>query len=501
MTSIFCSFPHKVRTVESMDDDVSVVDKIVTKFIFNTCRLCPRLSKLALDAAICSWDVTTMHPDDDDNVDFVALITGSVAEFYIEPLLQHAGDIDIMFHRNNVLAIPRGYPLPTQLPAEFNNYVEIHEIIDSRWFGYVYLELRYLLKKCMDSDRYDTYYTYKKHGLYLSMGPTRKDMKMHGPAVLQRSNYKQWLSLDCVHCVRCLSWPSQAADWPTRHRNYDWPDSATVECVVTNGCDVVQVAHYQCKQYERENSRHQWRLSFSRAEIVLINSWMPVQQIVYHMLRVLMKTEQLTETADVSTVRTLSNYHIKTLTLWACELKPRSWWTDDLSLIRICVELLHTLAVWLTEARFPHYFINNCNLVDSSFALEMIARRLFSIDKECFTSWLISTYIRQSARICPDSISRLFDDVSTRRKLENALSAVVDWRLSTTTWDFYSAFSFAEYVITSSPSHLSVNARSCVCLMKELSKLDVRLSIYVAAVIFLHVAHKIGSDGLSENST
>jgi len=54
-----------------------------------------------------------------------------------------------------------------------------------------------------------------------------------------------------------------------------------VDHVVSNGCDVVHVAHCQC------------RLSFSRAEIVLINSWMPAQQIVYHMLRVFMKIEQL----------------------------------------------------------------------------------------------------------------------------------------------------------------------------------------------------------------
>ena len=88
--------------------------------------------------------------------------------------------------------------------------------------------------------------------------------------------------------------PPQAADWPTRQRNHDWPDSATVDHVVNNGCDVVRPAHRQCRQHEWMGER-QWRLSFSRAEIVLINSWMPVQQIVYHMLRVFMKTERLTD--------------------------------------------------------------------------------------------------------------------------------------------------------------------------------------------------------------
>ena len=75
------------------------------------------------------------------------------------------------------------------------------------------------------------------------------------------------------------------------------------------------------------------RLSFSRAEIVLINSWMPVQQIVYHLLRVFMKTERLTDSADNYGSGRLSNYHIKTLMLWAYELKTRSWWTDNLNLV------------------------------------------------------------------------------------------------------------------------------------------------------------------------
>ena len=117
---------------------------------------------------------------------------------------------------------------------------------------------------------------------------------------------------------------------------------------------------------------------------------MPVQQIVYHMLRVFIKAEQLT--GDNSGADTLNNYHLKTLMLWACELKP-FWWTDDLSLVRICVELIHILAVWLTEVRCPHYFINNCNLVDNSFNLEMTAGRLTLISKSWLSSWFVHNYV------------------------------------------------------------------------------------------------------------
>ena len=56
--------------------------------------------------------------------------------------------------------------------------------------------------------------------------------------------------------------------------------SNSLDRVVSNGCDVVRVAHRRCRQ-DDWMSKNQWRLSFSRAEIVLINSWMPVQEIVY----------------------------------------------------------------------------------------------------------------------------------------------------------------------------------------------------------------------------
>jgi len=401
-------------------NDERVLERIVTEFLLNTCRLRPQLSRIAVHAATGCVHIAGDYPLSDAEADFIPLTTGSVAEFYIEPMLPHIGDVDVMYHASTQLAIPRGHPPPTQLPAEFHNYVQVFEIIDSHLPGYVYLRARYLLTECID----DNMFTAVKYDeeLYLSNVSVlchRSDI--HGPArVIVRSGY---LSVDTVDCVRCLLWPSQAADWPTRHRNYGWPDSAIVDRVVNNGCDVVGVAHRQCRQH-KWMGKSQGRLSFSRAEIALINSWTPVQQIVYHLLRVFMKTELLTDSADNSEAGTLSNYHIKTLMLWACELKTKSWWTDNLNLARMCVELMQDLAVWLTEAQCPHYFINECNLLDSFFNLEMIRSPLISISKSCLSSWLIDNYIRRCSQLCPRSVSRLFDDVSTTLNLLNAVSAV-----------------------------------------------------------------------------
>ena len=112
------------------------VSRIVTTFLLNTCRLPPWPSRHDVQAATCCGLIAGM---DDKEAKCIPLITGSVAEFYIEPMLPHCGDVDVMYYRTIQLAIPRGHPPPTELPAEFHNYVKVDEIIDRHLPGYVYL--------------------------------------------------------------------------------------------------------------------------------------------------------------------------------------------------------------------------------------------------------------------------------------------------------------------------------------------------------------------------
>jgi len=476
--------------------DERVVSDIITKFLLNTCRLCPRLTRHGTQAACRCAGIAARHPPDDAEADLISLTTGSVAEFYIEPMLPLVGDIDVMAHRSTHLAIPRGHPPPTQLPAEFSNYVEVFEILDSHLPGYVYLELRYILTKCTDDDNYNYYET--KHGLYLANHTDHTDgLVIHGPAVLiDLSDIGLLLSIDYVGCTRCLSWPTQAADWPTRNRNYDWPDSATVDRVVSNGCDVVNAVHRQCRQHEWM-SKYQWRLSFSRAEIVLLNSWMPVQQIVYHMLRFFVKNKRLT-CSDTS--EALCNYHIKTLMMWACELKSSSFWTNDLNLVRVCVELLDVLSFWLSDAQCKHYFISSCNLIDNIFGAELAASQLMSIDEPWLLTWFLNNYIQKCSMLCPENVSSLFSNITTNVKLQNAVSAIVDWRigLNSAPVDMWRALQIAEYLIPSTISVCSLTAQSCACWLREITKTDIYLPVYFTAVAFLEVAHKISRNGFTD---
>jgi hypothetical protein len=108
------------------------------------------------------------------------------------------------------------------------------------------------------------------------------------------------------------------------------------------------------------------RLSFSRAETVLLNSWTSSQQIVYHILRYFVKTAGLIELSVDESVHSthgvLCNYHVKTLMLWACERHSEQWWST--SLVNTTARLLRVLGKWLESCVCQQYFVTECNLFD-----------------------------------------------------------------------------------------------------------------------------------------
>jgi len=163
----------------------------------------------------------------------------------------------------------------------------------------------------------------------------------------------------------------------------------------------------------------------------------------------------------------------------------------------ICAQLLHMFAEWLTEAWCPHYFINNCNLIDNSFNETNIVGQLMSIDDTWLSMWFVDNYIRKCSQLCPGYIIRLFDDVNTSMKLQKAVSAVVAWRLNNTRLELWRTFECAEIMIASQ-AYQKLTARSCVYWINELTKLDSRLSDYFTGATFLFVASKSRKYGFSD---
>jgi len=141
---------------------VNVVSKIVTKFLLDTCLLQQPSDHHVRATAWCFTAVAlrlpdshSLSPDDRIYMYFVPLLTGSSAEFYLQPMLSDVGDIDVMVYVSSELAIPVGYPPPTELPAEFHSRVLVFEIIDNEYPGYVYLMSSYLLTEDADTGEYN----------------------------------------------------------------------------------------------------------------------------------------------------------------------------------------------------------------------------------------------------------------------------------------------------------------------------------------------------------
>ena len=169
--------------------------------------------------------------------------------------------------------------------------------------------------------------------------------------------------LDLVFCLRCPFWPPEALGWTTRRRRHQWPSQDTIALVVENGCHIVPVAHVDCNEDE-----YLWRISFSKAELILIKSWNPDQQYVYHLLRYFAKKELFKEDWR-NTDEILSTYTLKTLMLWQCERKSSEWWqcVTERELCCNLLTLLNILLDWLLKLKCRNYFITDCNL----FAHEM----------------------------------------------------------------------------------------------------------------------------------
>ena len=130
---IFPVDPTVVNNVGLMADNHFRCE-IVSKFLLNTCIN----RQVSIDVLSTLGACATRHRRDDNEVASIPLTTGSVAEFHIEPMLSCVGDVDIMYHRSDHLAIPEGTAPPTHLPAEFHSRVKMFDIIDSEFPGYVY---------------------------------------------------------------------------------------------------------------------------------------------------------------------------------------------------------------------------------------------------------------------------------------------------------------------------------------------------------------------------
>ena len=127
--------------------------------------------------------------------------------------------------------------------------------------------------------------------------------------------------------------------------------------------------------------------------------------------------------------------------------------------------------------------------------LSKMTSQLKSLGKERLSAWFVNSYIQKCSMLCSCTVSSLFSDVSTNRKLQNA----VDCRLNIALESMWHELTPAEWLITDGVSRDSLTEWSCVCWMTELPKTYAPLTVYFTAVAFLHVAYKISRTGFTDD--
>jgi hypothetical protein len=469
------------------------MEQIVSDFFHNTCQIPRKPNIYKFDAVL--YAIETSQPPNDGDYQWIATPSGSSSEFYIEAMsASFIGDIDVMHHRNDTIVLPQGHPVPEHLPPGFHKVVYVYELIETSFPCYVMADLVGTLYK--RNDEYSYTFTSAVKCRYASTRHVSLQSITHGPAcegkdvISRRFRFDtqdsdvSHVSLDSVACIRCLVWPTQAADWPNRRRKYGWPDRQTIERVVTNACDIVQVAHPSLRDDDFAKNHH-WRLSFSRAETVLLNSWSMVQQIAYHMLRIVIR-EVKAKLPDLA----VNNYHAKTLMLWAGELWSPDTWSG--CLVSICKRLLTNMVRWMTASKYQMYFVKQCNLYDKirDASLDSFVSFVSEQTDESLSKWFVVNHIRQCVQEqCPHLVQSLFADDWSVTSLCNALSAVVDWRRSMSkeiSWiRFEEACCFMQQRMF---FKVLPNVEMCKLVIEHLQAIDTKLLDLFYALCFLKVA-------------
>lgn len=121
--------------------------------------------------------------------------------------------------------------------------------------------------------------------------------------------------IDLVPSLHLPTWPEHATEWISRTRM--WPPQSLVNSIVSQGVLVV------CKAPRGGNLEIDWRLSFSEAEVALLsNRELPCRNHAHKIFKYIVKHL-------IHRPRVINSYHCKTITLWACERLPTSFWSWD----------------------------------------------------------------------------------------------------------------------------------------------------------------------------
>ncbi|XP_028405056.1 protein MB21D2-like [Dendronephthya gigantea] len=174
---------------------------------------------------------------------------------------------------------------------------------------------------------------------------------------------------DFVIAIACEGWPLCAQEWVTRPRC--WPGKNVVQEIIQGGFHIV------CKS----SAEGDFRLSYSNAETLLIQSLSDLQHKVYRALKSFVNRYKNEWSPNVKKI--MCSYHVKTIMLWYCEKCDTSDWSES-TIVEHLLSLIDQLIKALRERSLPMYFMPKHNLMerieDGTAVAEEVSKARFNLN-------------------------------------------------------------------------------------------------------------------------
>ena len=161
--------------------------------------------------------------------------------------------------------------------------------------------------------------------------------------------------LDNVFALHCPCWPEDAKGWLYRERKNGFPSSDVVKAILEYGVDLVPKSKLlpSTTYGKTHRSKFLWRISFSVAELLLVNSWNEAQRICYRYAKTFLACDL--RFLGISTYAGLNTM------LWLIEETRPALWCDR-NLV-FCVKMFfERLEKCCSTGVCPHYFVPSNNL-------------------------------------------------------------------------------------------------------------------------------------------
>ena len=166
---------------------------------------------------------------------------------------------------------------------------------------------------------------------------------------------------DFVLAIKCDGWPLCAQEWLSRSRY--WPSDGIVQTIIDGGFHIV------CKS----SAEGDFRLSYSNAEILLIQNLIDLQYKTYRAFKAFVNHYKKEWSPDAKT--TICSYHLKTILLWHCEKSDPKDWTKE-TVVSHLLSLVDDLIFALRERKLPMYFMPKYNLMKETKDSAQIVEKL-----------------------------------------------------------------------------------------------------------------------------